>query len=71
MVVCQLFDCEPDLRLSDQGEHDPRTQGVWLKVCPHRKVQQRAAKGLLHFQEVERYFELFFLDFLWILIFQF
>ena len=63
MVVRQLFDCEPYIRLSDQGEHDPCTQGVWLQVRSHRQVQPSASKGLLHFQLLVRFFCTILVDF--------
>ena len=45
MVVYQLPDREPNLRLPDQGDHDPRRQGVWLQMRSLRQVPDCPTKG--------------------------
>ena len=30
--ICQLLDCEPNIRLSDQREHDFGGKTVWIQI---------------------------------------
>ena len=58
MVVCQLPDREPVVRLADQGDDDPSAEPVRVQVLPLRQVQdvpdqvghRRVGAGLVQVQ---------------------
>ena len=46
MGVHQLLDRQPGLRLTDQGEHDPASEELWLQVLVHGQVRRSGGFGL-------------------------